>query len=218
MPYPLGLKKSEASKQKTRESMRLSVLLHPEKHQFWKGKKMSQSSNAKRRLKLQGKKRPPFSVEHKQKMSQSQKGKPRPNLRGEKHGGWQGGLPHCLDCGVLLKSYVSARCYGCNGKLRQIDYFNQTRYIHDQIRALSEYARWRMSVYQRDNFTCQMCGRCGSGDLVVHHKIFLSKIIKEYKIKSPDEARNCYLLWDLNNGVTLCNRCHSLIHFNQKDL
>lgn len=39
-----------------------------------------------------------------------------PHNIGEKSSRWKGGKPHCLDCGVILISYVSKRCRKCNAK------------------------------------------------------------------------------------------------------
>lgn len=64
-----------------------------------------------------------------------------------------------------------------------------------------EYTIWRTSVFERDNYTCQKCGERG-GVLQSHHK-------KQYQYH-PD------LRFDLNNGVTLCKKCHQKIYVRQK--
>lgn len=60
-----------------------------------------------------------------------------------------------------------------------------------------EYKRWRMNVFQRDNFTCQICGQVG-GELNAHH-------IKPFA-KYPEERLS------LSNGITLCKQCHVQLH------
>jgi hypothetical protein len=52
---------------------------------------------------------------------------------------------------------------------------------------------WRTAVFQRDDYTCQMCGQRG-GRLQADH-------IKPYATY-PD------LRWDVSNGRTLCVPCH----------
>lgn len=75
------------------------------------------------------------------------------------------------------------------------------------IRGCLKYRQWILETFKRDNFICQQCGK-GGGDLEAHHIKPFSKIIKEYKIKTLDEALNCEELWDINNGITLCLKCH----------
>lgn len=60
-------------------------------------------------------------------------------------------------------------------------------------RETAEYRKWRRQVFERDNYTCKMCGQCG-GDLEAHH-------IKPY-------GRFEDLRHDVNNGATLCVICH----------
>lgn len=76
------------------------------------------------------------------------------------------------------------------------------------VRTHPEYSRWRIAILQRDNYTCQICGRRG-GDLNVDHypKTF-KQILQENSINSLEEALNCAELWDINNNRTLCVPCH----------
>lgn len=65
-------------------------------------------------------------------------------------------------------------------------------------RFTSEYIQWRKKVYHRDNYTCQCCGIHGATDFNAHHIMNW----KDY----PD------LRFDPDNGITLCQNCHSLFH------
>jgi len=83
--------------------------------------------------------------------------------------------------------------------------------IYEKIRKYFEYREWRSDIYKRDNYTCQKCGERGFR-LNAHHIKPFSKIVDEYKIKTIEIALECNELWDLNNGITLCKKCHIDIH------
>ncbi len=61
------------------------------------------------------------------------------------------------------------------------------------FRTYTDYQDWRIKVFGRDNFTCQMCGDRG-GTLNAHHVLPCRNF--------PD------LVYDVNNGITLCWECH----------
>ena len=62
-------------------------------------------------------------------------------------------------------------------------------------RTCSEYRKWRTAVFERDNYTCQRCGK-SDNTLEAHH-------IKEQS-QFPE------LIYDVDNGLTLCHECHKL--------
>lgn len=72
------------------------------------------------------------------------------------------------------------------------------RYIEDRSLVKSkrpqfENREWKLKVFERDNYTCQICNQRG-GKLQADH-------IKPYSLY-PD------CRWDLDNGRTLCIECH----------
>lgn len=68
------------------------------------------------------------------------------------------------------------------------------------------YKEWRLAVYKRDGFCCQMpgCGRKGfSAKIQAHH-------IKRW-------AEYPELRFQLTNGITLCKRCHNNIEAQEQN-
>lgn len=59
--------------------------------------------------------------------------------------------------------------------------------------ASPEYKKWQKSVFQRDNHTCQLCGKTKC-PIAAHH-IYM-------KAKYPGRTL------DTDNGITLCDKCH----------
>ena len=59
------------------------------------------------------------------------------------------------------------------------------------------YVNWRKKVYARDKYTCQWPGCKSKKKLNAHH-------IKRW-------ADNPILRFEVNNGITLCWRCHKNI-------
>lgn len=146
-----------------------------------------------------------FSDDHKHKLSLAKKGKPWPGT----HFTWKG---QCLSeehkahlRGRKISEKTRAKLSGANkpnwkGGISKID---------KRCRIIKEYIQWRSDIFKRDNWTCKICNtnKCY---VTAHHIKSFTKIIKEYNIKTLDEARNCGELWDINNGITLCEKCHSL--------
>jgi len=80
------------------------------------------------------------------------------------------------------------------------------------IRSHSRYAKWRQDIFIRDNFICQKCGQFG-GELEAHHikpfSILLDEIKRNLPLFSLYNGAMIYTpLWDINNGITLCIKCH----------
>lgn len=91
--------------------------------------------------------------------------------------------------------------------------------LQERIRKLIEYKEWRNNVYKKDNYICQDCGYDKGSILNAHHNnIFFYKIIIDNNIKTIEDAKNCKDLWDINNGITLCKKCHIKRHLKNKDI
>ena len=74
---------------------------------------------------------------------------------------------------------------------------NLTDEERQDTRQYPEYKKWRKDVYKRDKYTCQICGQI-SGILNAHH-------LEGY-------ANNIELRTKLENGITLCKKCHKNFH------
>lgn len=72
----------------------------------------------------------------------------------------------------------------------------------ERNRASKEYINWRNNVFKRDNYSCQFCSISGC-KLHAHHIEYWS-INKEKR-------------YDINNGITLCIKCHKNLHKEDKN-
>lgn len=78
------------------------------------------------------------------------------------------------------------------------------------VRQMTENRRWMDAVKERD----ARCIQCPSlKDLEAHHKLGLAQMLIDLNIKTVEDARdNASVLWDLENGITLCRKCHYKHH------
>lgn len=65
--------------------------------------------------------------------------------------------------------------------------------LNQKIRHSDEYVKWRVSIFEKDNYTCQWCGQRG-GKLNADH-IFPFALHKKKRLS-------------ILNGRTLCKNCH----------
>jgi hypothetical protein len=78
------------------------------------------------------------------------------------------------------------------------------------IRGTWKYREWRDFIYNRDGYKCKFCSSCI--EINAHHIKSFAKLLKENNIKTTEAAITCEKLWDLNNGITLCKKCHYKLH------
>lgn len=77
-----------------------------------------------------------------------------------------------------------------------------------RIRTSREYKKWLNECLKRDNWTCLGCKKRG-GDLNVdHYPMMFCEILRIFNIKSYKQGLKCEKFWDLDNGRTLCVKCH----------
>ncbi len=152
-----------------------------------KGYKLSKEHVEKVRLANLGKKRTDLA---KQRMSESKLknptkywlGKKRPNLHTEEH------KQH-------LKEQIPWNKDKKFPEYSGINHWNWKNGKSKRMLNTPEYKNWRTLVFQRDNYTCQECGKTNCY-LEAHH-------IKAW-VEYPD------LRFEVSNGKTLCKSCHKL--------
>jgi len=79
-----------------------------------------------------------------------------------------------------------------------------------RVRNSEKYEKWIKSVFERDDYTCQDCNVRG-GKLEAHHIKGFSKIFSENNFKTFEQVMDCEEMWNMDNGLTLCKKCHSKI-------
>lgn len=104
---------------------------------------------------------------------------------------------------LLDKEKIKERSIKFSAKYQGLNIDDWTGFITPQrirIRQSSEYKQWRSAVFKRDNYICQCCGaRNGNG-----HKVILHAHHLECFSDNPE------LRFDINNGITLCFKCHDI--------
>lgn len=128
---------------------------------------------------------------------------------------------NCIDCNKEI-DYRSMRCISCRSKYttkkrnfligkQNPNWKGGITKLDKKIRNSQQYKKIINSVFKRDNYICQKCGKLGN-KLHVHHKLLFSFIIKLYNLKTFNQALKCKLLWDINWLITLCDKCHQYVH------
>lgn len=92
-------------------------------------------------------------------------------------------------------------CRPCSRPKKE-QHFNYNPNKTDEERILNRdyYAiiEWRINVFKRDNYTCQVCGDDRGNNLNAHH-------LNGYNWDTENRL-------NVDNGVTLCDTCHNAFH------
>lgn len=91
-----------------------------------------------------------------------------------------------------LSNRIKMSSYGQGISIDDWNGFTQTKEIQERKKSLCK--TWRNAVFKRDNYVCQSCGHRG-GKLEAHHI---------YNWSRHEDLR-----FVVNNGITLCQQCHS---------
>jgi hypothetical protein len=152
---------------------------------------------------------------------------------GDKNGRWMNGISKyiakCVDCGQPVSARQGvARCSKCYGRIISQTRIGENHWnwqggktqLKDGIRNLDKSKCWRIAVFKRDDYTCQECGKTKTYLEAHHIKEFcylVSNFLNKYKKLSPIKDVGILLklalkykpFWDINNGTTLCIKCHN---------
>ena len=135
---------------------------------------------------------------------------------GELNPNWNGGGIDLI-CAMCGKTYHVnlARCDSkfCSPKCRIAFYVGENSpswkggatAANKQFYNSNDYKKWRISVFERDLYTCQECGSTSSSLLNAHHIL----PIRDWRDKQ----------FSLNvmNGITLCGKCHKKTYYKEYD-
>lgn len=137
------------------------------------------------------------------------------NLSGKNSPFWDREIVKCCQCGIEFEIthfaknrnnnyYCSQDCYS-KWRSENIRGENSPSWKPELTQEERENRRcgigipqWRQEVYERDNYTCQCCGDDRGGNLNAHH-------LNGYNWDKEHRT-------DIDNGVTLCNKCHKKFH------
>jgi 5-methylcytosine-specific restriction endonuclease McrA len=212
MAVPIGFKHSESSKKK----MSLSR----------KGRKFSESHKFKISKALKGK---PKSKEAVRKMALTKIGNT--YNKGRKHSeatrrrmsiakkGWK--MPKELRIAIGLRSRgnknmlgkrhskeTKAKMSAAHRGEKHHNWRGGVTKLKRRIRNSYKYAEWRSEGFERDRYQCLKGGKNHGSKLHFDHIKPFAVILHENNIKTLQEAFQCAELWDVDNGRTLCEKCH----------
>lgn len=145
---------------------------------------------------FKGKKRAPFSEETKKKMSLAKKGKSNP-----KHAEKIRGKRATIETRQKMSlAQLGEKHHAWKGGVRLLNI---------QIRNCFLYRQWRSDIFQRDGYTCVLCGKKGGWIEADHFPKPFCYVLEDNKVFSYEDAMVCEELWNINNGRTLCESCHN---------
>jgi Pyruvate/2-oxoacid:ferredoxin oxidoreductase delta subunit len=123
-----------------------------------------------------------MTPEQRKRISDGKRGKPNGRL----------GAKHTAETRAKMSKIVSERTPRGD---KHYAWKGGTKYKKQGDRSTPEYRKWRLAVFTRDCFTCQICTvYLGGGNLEAHH-------LKSY-------ADYPELRYDVDNGITLCHYHH----------
>lgn len=106
----------------------------------------------------------------------------------------------CPKCKSTWYSYcpngphMEVKCVHCGSHITYVS----------KVDSKKQFAKWKKAVKERDNYICQRCGEPLQGKRAeAHHKLPVwwtrNTLLKDME-------------YDLDNGITLCLKCHRQLH------
>jgi len=77
------------------------------------------------------------------------------------------------------------------------------------LRSKAKYLIWKKNCLERDNFSCNKCGR--KSQLTVHHLQTVWSFVERHGM-NIEEIETDPLFYNIENGITLCRACHMSNH------
>lgn len=123
-------------------------------------------------------------------------------------------INHCRYCGKEIRTVKSSNKQYCDQNCRNIDF--RIRFVGENshlwkggrteknklIRTCARYAEWRKAVFIRDGYTCKKCKAKSESDKKVYLNAHHIKPVAMF----PE------LAYEVDNGITLCDKCHKKEH------
>lgn len=103
----------------------------------------------------------------------------------------KGGIEKARETQSTMENRIKSSCRQRGIAIEDFDGFSTTE--QHMARNNTYYKEWIKKVFQRDNYTCQCCGKRG-GNLNAHHL---------YNFAEYENLR-----YEIDNGITLCPQCH----------
>ena len=109
----------------------------------------------------------------------------------------KGGIEKARETQSTMENRIKSSCRQRGIAIEDFNGFSTTE--EHMARNNTYYKEWIRKVFERDNYTCQCCGKRG-GNLNAHHL---------YNFSEYEDLR-----YEVSNGITFCKQCHLINYPN----
>lgn len=114
-------------------------------------------------------------------------------------------------CSLRCSSYLNSKKGNAS-----IFYIDGRTPLRVQIKNSFKYHEWRTAIFDRDHYRCVDCN--SNKNIHAHHVITFSQLLDRFMIRTKKNRHQKALkdksLWNIDNGITLCEKCHTARHPN----